>query len=219
MLKTHTWPHLKLILTISHSSFGTVSPFPIYTDKIYVVETRPCTIYPDSKSTTALFLSQSNNICLKQAWYKQSEAGSAHIFSGATQGKHLAVELNCLRWGSCLLKEVYDFMSSNGKELLTFEVPQLRFVGAALAVAQNDLHDTFLVEELIDNDGPFVKYINNNSAQPRNLADPNRARIARFLCFSQHVQWIQTKGLVYISDFQGLFNRMLVLWGSLMQSV
>jgi hypothetical protein len=149
-----------------------------------------------------LFPSQSNEICLKQAWYKETEGtGSVHVWPSVNQGKYLTVELNCLRWGSVLLKEVYDFMSS-AAELPTFEVPQLRFVGAALAVAQSQAQDTFLVEELIE-DRPFVKYVNNNSAKPRNLADPDRARIARFLCFAQHVQWIRTSGLVYISDFQG----------------
>ncbi|KAF5366064.1 hypothetical protein D9757_012396 [Collybiopsis confluens] len=163
--------------------------------------------YPSSRTDDPrLFPSGSINICIKQAFFKQpGGSGSVHVYSGVTQGKHLTVELNCLRWGTSLLKEVYTFMSSTNAGQPAFEVPELRFVNAALAIAQNDTSDTFLVEELID-DRPFVKYINNNSAKPRKLANPAQARIARFLCFAQHVQWNKTKGLAYTSDFQGSGN-------------
>lgn len=157
--------------------------------------------YPDSQATIPLFPSQDTHICLKQAFFKQMGGTSAHVYEGVTQGKKLAVELNCLRWGGALLHLVYQFIASSGLKP-PFSVPKLRFVGAGLAVSQNGGNDTFLVEELIK-DRPFVKYINNNSAKPSSFSDPGRAETARFLAFCQHVQWEQTDRQVYISDFQG----------------
>lgn len=111
------------------------------------------------------------------------------------------IEMNCLGWGNSLLRIVYDSIGENPG----IPVPHLCFVGAALAISQDNEQHTFLVEELID-ETPFVKYINNNSASPCNFVDPERSRIARFLAFSQHVQWVRTKGLVYVSDYQGEDN-------------
>jgi hypothetical protein len=58
--------------------------------------------YPDSQATIPLFPSQDTHICLKQAFFKQMGGTSAHVYEGVTQGKKLAVELNCLRWGGAL---------------------------------------------------------------------------------------------------------------------
>ncbi|KAE9393105.1 hypothetical protein BT96DRAFT_752565, partial [Gymnopus androsaceus JB14] len=145
-----------------------------------------------------LFLSNQNNVCIKQAFYRQEGGTTAHVHQGVSQGKYLMVEMNCLGWGNSLLCMVYDFIG----EKPTISVPYLRFVGAGLAIAQNPDRDTFLVEELIDKT-PFVKYINNDSAKPCDFLDTERSCIARFLAFSQHVQWMKTKGLVYVSDYQG----------------
>lgn len=154
--------------------------------------------YPNSLSSVPLFLSNRTDVCIKQAFYRREGGKTAHIHEGVTQGKYLMVEMNCLGWGNSLLRIVYDFIGENP----AIAVPHLRFVGAALAISQKSERDTFLVEELIDTT-PFVKYINNDSAIPCDFVDPDRSRIARFLAFSQHVQWVKTKGLVYVSDYQG----------------
>lgn len=157
--------------------------------------------YPSSRISSPIFASGQLDICLKQAFYKRDDTSSIHVYQGATQGRKLTVELNCLGWAGALLRLVYQFIESS-KVTAPPNLPQLRFVEAGLAVAQSDSRDTFLVEELIRT-VPFVKYINNSSAVPCSFADDTRSLTARFLAFCQHVQWEQTKGLVYISDFQG----------------
>ncbi len=127
-----------------------------------------------------------------------------HVYEGASQGKQLAVELNCIGWAGVLLDMVYQF-TKNWPHRPPFDIPQLRFVGAGLAVSHSSTRETFLIEELIT-ERPFVKYINNSSAQPISFSDNGRARIAKFLSFCQHVQWEKTKGQVYVSDFQGIYS-------------
>ncbi|KZT53343.1 kinase-like protein, partial [Calocera cornea HHB12733] len=63
---------------------------------------------------------------------------------------------------------------------------------------------TYLVEEMIEDvaKGGFVKYLHNSSAIPRMLSG-EEGRISAFLSFSQHVQFVRTGGLAYISDYQG----------------
>ncbi|KAF8164945.1 hypothetical protein B0H34DRAFT_628755, partial [Crassisporium funariophilum] len=65
----------------------------------------------------------------------------------------------------------------------------------------------YLVEEFIDpvQEGRFVKYINNSSAKPLLMLLPNKEYVntAYFLCFAQHVQYLKTGGIAYISDLQG----------------
>jgi hypothetical protein len=86
-----------------------------------------------------------------------------------------------------------------------FEIPQMRFVNAALAVAQNTKHDTYMLEEVIDEatDGGFVKYIGNGSAKPYRQSNNDLARRGQFLAFAQHVQYLKTKHLAFVGDFQG----------------
>jgi hypothetical protein len=94
-----------------------------------------------------------------------------------------------------------------------FQIPQMRYVHAGLAISQSDDKAAFLLEEYIESDaengGWFVKYLNNNSAKPRTFANKDQTTPAQFLSFAQHVQFWKTDGLVFISDLQG----MLILFG------
>ncbi|KAF8258593.1 hypothetical protein EI94DRAFT_1707853, partial [Lactarius quietus] len=70
--------------------------------------------------------------------------------------------------------------------------------------------DVYLVEELIrSEDGPWRKYINNNSSYPRHFGDPKNRHRADFLAFCQHVQYWRTGCQAFTSDFQGckLFSK------------
>ncbi|KAJ3730340.1 hypothetical protein C8R42DRAFT_569031 [Lentinula raphanica] len=156
--------------------------------------------YPGATSSVPLFSSHLKEICLKQAFYRRQADRTPHVYEGLSQGAALSTELNCLGWAAALLRTVYRFIKDSQIQP-SFHVPQLQYVGAALAVSQNDAHDSFLVEELIS-DSPFVKYINNDSAKPAQLANAERSRIARFLAFAQHVQWIKTRGGHLLTDPQ-----------------
>lgn len=61
-----------------------------------------------------------------------------------------------------------------------------------------------MIEEVIDEagNGMFVKYIGNGSTNPFDLGNI-AAHQAEFLAFSQHVQYVKTKSLTFIGDFQG----------------
>jgi hypothetical protein len=65
-----------------------------------------------------------------------------------------------------------------------------------------------LLEEVINDrmDGLFIKYIENGSAVPIQLAVKERAHSADFLAFSQHVQYKRTKKMTFVSNFQGKSN-------------
>ena len=80
----------------------------------------------------------------------------------------------------------------------------MRFVKSALAVVDTT-HETFMLEEVIDEavDGIFMKYIGNGSVKPLDFLTGAAAYRAEFLSFSQHVQYMKTKGLAFIGDFQG----------------
>ncbi|CAK5271942.1 unnamed protein product [Mycena citricolor] len=74
----------------------------------------------------------------------------------------------------------------------------------------NSIRHTFLNEELIeysgDNNELFVKFINNASAVTVCSIGPDSVHypVAIFLCFMQHIQYEKSKGLVFLSDLQGL---------------
>jgi len=63
---------------------------------------------------------------------------------------------------------------------------------------------TYIIEEVIDKavDGMFVKYIGNGSVKPFDYLNGTALYHAEFLAFSQHVQYLKTKGLAFIGDFQ-----------------
>lgn len=94
----------------------------------------------------------------------------------------------------------------------------MRYVKAGLAIqvskdstgTQAGKQNAYLLEEFIDSEEPgwFVKYLNNNSAKPHKFKDEERSIRAEFLSFSQHVQFIETGGLAYLSDLQGRCPRL-----------
>ncbi|KAH7904041.1 hypothetical protein BJ138DRAFT_1019694 [Hygrophoropsis aurantiaca] len=160
-------------------------------------------------SCAALGPGDNTQICLKQCFYISEGSKKRHIYDNSRQILELEGEVKCLKWATALMKLVYDFI--NGEQKVRgnspFDIPQLRFVKAALATAVGEKGaQTYLVEESIDEktEGKFVKYISNDRAAPLPLASPESAHIAEFLAFAQHVQFHKTKKLAFVSDFQGV---------------
>ncbi|KAH9856453.1 hypothetical protein C2E23DRAFT_811477 [Lenzites betulinus] len=145
------------------------------------------------------------------------------ILPSEKQIRLLGRDIICLQWASALMDLVYHFIRSTDGETgkkCPLQVPELRYVRVAQGVEALDLNHgheavarqamdrkVFMIEEFIDpiQEGKWRKYINNNSARPLKSALTTAARqhIADFLVFCQHLQWLQTGGLAYISDFQG----------------
>ncbi|KAJ7070249.1 hypothetical protein B0H15DRAFT_756137, partial [Mycena belliarum] len=128
-------------------------------------------------------------------------------------------EANLLFWGASIMSFTYSFIDdfiSKAKDEPPFDIPRLRFVHAGVAVAHepvtgnnvanaSSIRRTYLVEEFINTEAEqFVKYIHNGDAIPLLAKDDPFYDIADFLCFTQHVQYFKSGGLVFLSDFQGL---------------
>ena len=150
--------------------------------------------------------SESTSVCIKQCWYLCKASGIRLVYDNHTQIMKLSAEINCLRWAGALMGIVYDYIDNftNLHGEPSFDIPKMRFVKSALAVADTT-HATYMVEEVIDEavDGAFVKYIGNGSVKPLDFLSGTAAYLAQFLSFSQHVQYVKTKGLAFIGDFQG----------------
>lgn len=152
-------------------------------------------------------LGNTRSIVIKQCFYTSPTLGNCLPFDNHIQIKKLTAEINCLRWASALMGIVYEFINEHtglhGPP--PFPIPQMRFVKSALAIAETT-HDTFLLEEVIDDavdSGHFTKYIGNGSVKPYDFLDGDDVHRAEFLSFSQHSQFLKTKGFAFVGDFQG----------------
>ena len=148
----------------------------------------------------------STSVAIKQSFYVSLSSGARVLYDKHTQLKKLTTELNCLRWASALMGLVYSFIdeykTTNGPS--SFEIPEMVFVKSALAISESD-QEVFLLEEVINDavEGPFIKYIGNGSVKPYDFLEGGEHKIGEFLSFSQHVQFLKTKGLAIVGDFQG----------------
>ena len=138
------------------------------------------------------------------------------VFDNQKQAELLTTEINCLRWARALMGLVYEFLDTqvNVKGPPPAPIPRLGFVSVSLAVGVESPRETFLLEEVIDTqkDGKFMKYISNIAAKPIEFPkDAERARIATFLAFCQHVQYLVTAKSAFVSDFQGSSFTSLIL--------
>ena len=151
-------------------------------------------------------LADSNAVCIKQCWYKCKASGARLVYDNVTQITKLSAEINCLRWASALMGIVYEFVDNyiqmHGKP--SFTIPRMRFVNNALAIIDTT-RETYMVEEMINEviQGTFIKYIGNGLVKPFEFLNGDAVYRAEFLVFAQHVQYIKTKGLAFIGDFQG----------------
>jgi len=151
-------------------------------------------------------------ICVKQT-YKLNANGTKSRFRGDADYEKIVQEIICLDWATILLDLTYIFIE--GAVVEHGEppggIPRLCFVRAMLAEGTPTVDPQekkyFLIEEWMgDAAETFTKYINNGHPESCVQADaPAEAhQIAEFLCFVQHVQYNQTGGLAFTSDYQGL---------------
>ncbi|OBZ65147.1 hypothetical protein A0H81_14875 [Grifola frondosa] len=151
-------------------------------------------------------------LCAKQTFYVSKNQRIPH--DGRKQAKNLITEVQCLVWARALLDLAYAFVE---KEMETRDItqlpvpagiepiPKLRFVEATLAVEQGGEQSVYLLEEVIDTntEGIFKKYINNDSPDPLHFDDATQNHRAQFLSFTQHVQYVTTGKLAFVTDYQG----------------
>ncbi|KAG1822256.1 hypothetical protein EV424DRAFT_1321917, partial [Suillus variegatus] len=125
---------------------------------------------------------------------------------------------NVLYWSKSLLQLTYDFIDcsiASSPEPLPFMVPHVRFVEASLALCYSQggsksgaktgsMQAAFLLEELIEGgDDMFLKFIHNMDANPLLNELDYGYDMAEFFAFMQHVQYVKTSQLAFISDYQG----------------
>jgi hypothetical protein len=148
----------------------------------------------------------STAVCIKQCWYRCMASGAQLGYDSHTQITKLSAEINCLHWASALMGMVYEFINKYTKTHGSppFTIPKMHFVKSALAISDTTCK-TYMIEEVIDEvaDGMFVKYIGNGSVKLFDFLSGSTLHHAKFLAFSQHVQYLKTKGLAFIGDFQG----------------
>ena len=145
-------------------------------------------------------------ICVKQVYQQRGNGSIGRYLPSEERGKIL-MELICLDWATILLDLTYGFIQAAVEEYgePPRGIPQLRFVRTMLADSTSSIQKCFLIEEWVGT-GAFTKYINNGRPESCVRADApaEEHRIAEFLCFAQHVQYNQTGGLAFTSDYQGL---------------
>ncbi|KAG1759229.1 hypothetical protein EDD22DRAFT_782831, partial [Suillus occidentalis] len=138
-------------------------------------------------------------------------------------------EVNVLYWAKALLGLVYDFIDrtvASTSESPPFNILCVRFVEAGLALSffpgggkplskTGTTRVVFLLKEVIDcRDGDdshdFTKFIHNMDPNP--LLDPEDYGydFVLFLAFMQHVQYVKTGDLAFISDYQGIWYSTLI---------
>ncbi|KAA1471496.1 hypothetical protein DENSPDRAFT_850264 [Dentipellis sp. KUC8613] len=140
-------------------------------------------------------------------------AGNASNVSVEERVGQLAQDALATVWAAALLQLVYDFIKSYHQDRSPLQcpwgIPSFRYVRTGLALTNTSPRDkdVYLVEELVDSnaEGPWRKYLNNNTARHRftHDKDPANFKRAEFLTFCQHVQYWKTCGQAFITDFQG----------------
>lgn len=139
-------------------------------------------------------------------------------FALADELPKLFREANVLYWSKSLLQLTYDFIDrsiASSPEPPPFVVPRVRFVEAGLALCYSQggsksgtktgsMRGAFLLEELIEGgDDMFLKFIHNMDANPLLDELDYGYDMAEFFAFTQHVQYVKTGQLAFISDYQG----------------
>jgi hypothetical protein len=157
------------------------------------------------------FWNSTSGVAIKQCFYKSPSTSTRILYDKHSQLTKITAELNCLRWASALMGIVYDFIDehkpTNGfPPSESFPIPKMVFVNSALAISETD-QEVFLLEEIINEsdavEGPFTKYIGNGSVKPYDFLKNEERYLGEFLSFCQHVQFLKTKGLAFVGDFQG----------------
>jgi hypothetical protein len=168
-------------------------------------------------------------VAVKRPFHKIYPPGSSRAPGKYVIGRYVVAdeipklfrEANVLYWAGPLLEFAYNYIDhciARSTDPPPFTIPRLRFVEAGLALsysqAPSDSNQKskgcppragFLLEELIgdDDNRNFIKYIHNMDCNPLLDEDEFGYDIAAFLACTQHIQYVKTGGLAFISDYQG----------------
>ena len=124
----------------------------------------------------------------------------------------LAGEANALVYAVALLRDATDAIEHARVEKppppsLIFP-EKIRYVRCGMLMSKKEAKKNktcLLVEERIPS-GKWHKYVHNAQQAPHSSLDSEARDLAEYLCFVQHIQWWKTRGLAFISDFQGELN-------------
>lgn len=124
--------------------------------------------------------------------------------------KKISIEANCIYYITELKHRSYEFVdhrlaTGKHKDPPPECINCFKCVSWAIAISIEQQSPNYLLEEKIE--GKFVKYISNNSAEPSlPLKTQQDIEITHFICFSEHVQFIETGGIMFVSDLQGMLS-------------
>ena len=148
-------------------------------------------------------------------------------YSFVDERKKVEAEANLLYWADSLMSFANSWIQAqisqrtNNGDPCPLAIPELRFVRGGVASIQGGCHSTsgvrklffhpsttYLIKELIPSElGDFHKYVHNIDTTPQLPSFGGPAyEIVEILCFVQHIQYWKTDAMVYISDFQGVFQ-------------
>ncbi|CAK5277258.1 unnamed protein product [Mycena citricolor] len=160
--------------------------------------------------------SPNERVAVKQMIHSKNEHGSSKRFDVKNEFRLTVSEGNLLLWAISLfdfsLSFVHSCLQTIGTPPSTLIVPDIRFVEGGVALVHDittgpnvqvasSLRQSLLIEELIPS--PFVKFVHNRAPVPHLTVTHELYYIAEFLCFTQHIQYEKSGGLVFISDYQG----------------
>ncbi|KAJ3544115.1 hypothetical protein NM688_g5777 [Phlebia brevispora] len=110
-------------------------------------------------------------------------------------------EGNCHCFGIALMLEVDSYVNYRDEER-KITGPVSGEVLERPNISKKMPRGVILLEEKIQ--GHFLKYVKNTKATPcEDLVTAEDLKIAEYLCFTQHAQYILTNGTMYVSDYQG----------------
>ncbi|CAK5279828.1 unnamed protein product [Mycena citricolor] len=156
------------------------------------------------------------DVAVKQMIQGRDDQGSARRFDVATEHRHTICKGNLLLWAMSLFDlslSFVDYILKKTRPLpSSLIIPKICFVEGGIALVHDstvgkNIHaasshgQTLVIEELIES--PFVKFVHNRAPVPYLAADHPLFYMADILCFTQHVQYEKSGGLVFISDYQG----------------
>ncbi|KAG1814045.1 uncharacterized protein BJ212DRAFT_1274902 [Suillus subaureus] len=147
----------------------------------------------------------------------------------ADELQKLLNESNVLYWVKSLLNFTYEYIDHCIDAALSppsFQIPHLHFVdaGIALAFSHHSLNTqgtsnqaptadikvgtfsaVYLLEEPVTFGSPgsqiFAKFIHNKDCEPSLDDDEYGYDLAIFLAFTQHIQYVKTDSLAFVSDY------------------
>ncbi|KAG1876491.1 hypothetical protein DFJ58DRAFT_865615 [Suillus subalutaceus] len=137
-------------------------------------------------------------------------------YSSADELKNVLKESNVMYWAKSLLDYTYDYIDHHISTSSTpppFEIPRVRFIDAGVALGYGQRTATASAgsrpgAKQADTTGGTVSAIylleeRISLVITRSLPNEYGYDLAVFLAFMQHIQYVQTEGLAFISDYQG----------------